>query len=67
MTKEQIDYVKNCINTNVYKFYIWSEWQKIREQVLKMDKIECQDCKKRGRYTKATTVHHNQFLLYNLY
>lgn len=62
MTKEQIEYVKNCINTNVHNFYIWSEWQKVRTQVLLMDKFECQDCKKRGRYTKANTVHHHQFL-----
>lgn len=30
--------------------------------MLKMDKCECQDCKARGIYTKATTVHHNQFV-----
>lgn len=27
-----------------------------------MDKYECQDCKAKGFFTKADTVHHNQFL-----
>ena len=62
MTKEQIAYVKKCISTDVHSFYIWGEWLKVREDVLKLDKFECQDCKKKGKYTKATTVHHNQFL-----
>ena len=62
MTKEQIAYVEKCISTDVHSFYIWGEWLKVREDVLKLDKFECQDCKKKGKYTRATTVHHNQFL-----
>lgn len=62
MTREQIEYVKKCIKNNIHNFYIWGEWLKVRTIVLQMDKYECQDCKKKGKYTKATTVHHNQFL-----
>lgn len=62
MTKEQIAYVIKCINSNVHNFYIWNEWLKVRAEVLKIDKFECQDCKKKGKYTRASTVHHNQFL-----
>lgn len=40
------------------KFYLSKEWKKKRIEVLKMDKYECQNCKKKGRLTKANTVHH---------
>lgn len=30
--------------------------------MLQDDKGECQDCKRDGTYTKATTVHHNQYV-----
>jgi len=43
-------------------FYDSSEWRKLRKEVLKDYKHECQECKKRGRYTKATHVHHMKHL-----
>lgn len=39
-------------------FYVSWEWKKVRLQVLKMDKYECQRCKTKGKYKKANTVHH---------
>ena len=30
-----------------------------------MDHYECQDCKAEGRYTLATTVHHNQYVMHH--
>ena len=39
-------------------FYISKEWRRLRQDVLKADKYECQFCKVNGKYTKATTVHH---------
>ena len=30
-----------------------------------MDHYECQDCRAEGRYTRATTVHHNQFVMHH--
>lgn len=62
MTDHDIAFVKECILSGIHRFYVWSKWLHVREQVLEMDKHECQDCKANGRYTRATTVHHNQFV-----
>ena len=63
MTEQETAYVKECIANNPHKFYLWSKWKKVRQEVLEQDRFECQDCKAKGIYTRATTVHHNQFLL----
>lgn len=51
---------------NAHEFYLWPEWRKepdgIRFQVLRLDRFECQPCKRRGRYRKATIVHHIKHL-----
>jgi len=39
-------------------FYVSKEWRKLRKEVLQEDKGECQQCKARGKYSKANTVHH---------
>lgn len=45
--------------TNSYdSFYHSSEWQAVRQQVLERDHYICQVCKRAGRITPATTVHH---------
>ena len=62
MTDHDIVFTKECLRTDVHRFYTWSKWLRVRKQVLEMDKHECQDCKKRGMYKKADTVHHNRFL-----
>lgn len=33
-------------------------WQSMRKAVLRRDKYLCVDCKRYGRLTQATTVHH---------
>lgn len=43
-------------------FYLTRKWKKKRLEVLKLDKHECQYCKRKGRYTKATLVHHVKHL-----
>ena len=58
MTQEQIDYVKKCIREDIHRFYVWGPWKKVRREVLQMDHGECQRCKAKKIYTKATTVHH---------
>lgn len=59
MTKQQIDFVRDCIvNKDMHAFYTWTPWEKVRLDALKLDKFECQHCKAKGKYTKATTVHH---------
>ena len=62
MTEHEIAFVKKCIRENIHRFYTWGKWKALREQVLKLDKYECQLCKKRGKYTKATTVHHVNYV-----
>ena len=62
MTEHEIAFVKKCIRENIHRFYTWGKWKALREQVLELDKYECQLCKKRGKYTKATTVHHVNYV-----
>lgn len=58
ISKADIEHCKNAAKTDVYKFYKWNKWYRVREKVLKMDKYECQRCKKMHRYSPAQTVHH---------
>lgn len=59
MQPEQIAYVQKCIEDNqLIRFYTWALWLHLRAEVLKEDKYECQACKRRGKYTRATHVHH---------
>lgn len=62
MTREEIDYVKQCLKEDVHRFYVWNKWKAKRQEVLQHDHFECQDCRADGRYRRATTVHHNQYL-----
>lgn len=43
-------------------FYKSKYWRKLRKEVLKEQKEECQECLKLGKRTKANTVHHVQFV-----
>lgn len=49
-----------------HEFYLWPEWRNphdgVRIQVLRLDRFECQVCKRKGRYSKATIVHHIKHL-----
>ncbi len=38
--------------------YSSRKWRKKREKILKRDGYQCQECKKYGRRTPATIVHH---------
>lgn len=44
------------------EFYNSKEWRHLRIEVLVEYKYECQDCKTKGFYTRATTVHHQQYV-----
>lgn len=39
-------------------FYKSSAWLRKRDMILKRDNYLCQDCKRYGKHTEATTVHH---------
>ncbi len=58
MTNEEKRYAEWCAEHDPHKFYIWSKWISVRNKILIADKYECQNCRNRGRYTKADTVHH---------
>ena len=53
------DYINNLIRHNkIYLFYLQKEWKNLSKKVLKDQHYECQDCKKKGLYSRATAVHH---------
>ena len=59
MTESEKRYALWCAEHDPHKFYTWSRWLAVREEVLRADRYECQWCKeKRRRYTRADTVHH---------
>lgn len=39
-------------------FYKSTAWKHKRKHILRRDNYECQKCKREGRYSKATDVHH---------
>jgi 5-methylcytosine-specific restriction endonuclease McrA len=39
-------------------FYKSKEWIELRDEVMHDNHYECQECLKRGRYTRADCVHH---------
>lgn len=45
-----------------HDFYTSAPWRRRRREVLKLDKYECQICKAKGKYKKATIVHHVKHL-----
>ena len=49
-----------------HEFYLWPEWRNeiygIRAKVLKLDHYECQVCRRKGRFKRATIVHHVKHL-----
>lgn len=54
--QDQID--AGCEHT----FYCCAPWKNCREEVLKLDRYECQICKARGKYRRASIVHHVKHL-----
>lgn len=44
------------------KFYSWGAWLRRRDEVLRLDRWECQLCKAKGRYSRASIVHHVKHL-----
>lgn len=44
---------------NIIKFYKHRHWKNnIRLRALERDNYECQECKRRGKYSKGRNVHH---------
>lgn len=64
MTEEQCGkWVSKLIaEDRLHEFYVSKQWRRLRKEVLAEYKNECQDCKAKGFYTKASHIHHNQFV-----
>lgn len=43
---------------NAMDFYKTGRWKRLRASVLRRDGYLCQNCKRYGKHTEATTVHH---------
>jgi 5-methylcytosine-specific restriction endonuclease McrA len=54
-TNQSLQY---AIDGDIPTFYNSRAWRAARKQTLEADRHECQDCKDRGRYTRAVDVHH---------
>ena len=62
-TIELDQWINKLIDTDrLWKFYKSIEFRHIKEEVLREQHYECQECKKKGKITKANTVHHVQFV-----
>lgn len=62
-TIELVQWINKLIDTDrLWKFYKSIEFRHIKEEVLREQHYECQECKKKGKITKANTVHHVQFV-----
>lgn len=64
MTEEQVGkWISQLIaEDRLEDFYNSKEWRHLRIEVLIEYKYECQICKAKGYYTRATTVHHVQYV-----
>ena len=60
MTDAQIRQL--ILSGQIHRFYDSPDWRRKRRAILKAQKYECQVCKRRGRYARATIVHHVQHL-----
>lgn len=53
---------KHFQTAEVRKLYKSAAWLRVREQVLERDNYECQECKRRGSFSKGNVVHHIKHL-----
>ena len=52
-------WIKQLIKANkVEVFYLTDDWKELRLDVLEAFHFECQECLKKGEYTRANCVHH---------
>ena len=52
-------YINGLIEAgSIEQFYFTEDWKELREDVLLFFHYECQECLKRGKYTRADCVHH---------
>ena len=58
-TKNLVRYIRQLIQEDKLElFYQTNLWKELRQEVLAELHYECQECMKRGRYSRADCVHH---------
>lgn len=64
MTKKELkQWIEKLIQEKkLYRFYKSRDWIELREKVLVDAHYECIKCKEKGRISKATEVHHVQWV-----
>lgn len=63
ITAAQLEQLRAQIDGGTeHLFYCCAPWKSCREDVLRLDNYECQICKARGKYRRATIVHHVKHL-----
>ena len=61
--KQTARWIRGLISQGkLHLFYISAVWRRTRERALKQQHYECQRCKVKGRYERATVAHHRQYL-----
>jgi 5-methylcytosine-specific restriction enzyme A len=56
-------WIQSLIDSNkLHDFYVSGYWLRLRAEVLQEYKHECQQCKEKGYYKRADTVHHVQYV-----
>lgn len=64
MTKKELKkWIEELIREDkLYRFYKSKEWKQLKEDVLAAAHNECVKCKAKGKISKATQVHHVQWV-----
>lgn len=62
-TNELVKWINELIEKDeLWRFYKSTEFRRLKEEVLREQHYECQECKKLGKITEAEIVHHVQFV-----
>lgn len=60
MTPSKLERLRRLIDAGEeIRFYSWKDWKRLSAVVrFRLDRGECQTCKKNGKYSPAAVVHH---------
>lgn len=59
ISSEKLKWLKDLIQKDkLIPFYKSKEWRSLRKEALERDNYECQECKRKGKYSRAKNVHH---------
>ncbi|WP_108070770.1 HNH endonuclease [Heyndrickxia sporothermodurans] len=59
ITSDRLRWLESLIRQDkMIPFYKCKEWRSLRLEALERDNYECQQCKRKGKYTRGQNVHH---------